>query len=122
MDKVVEIHIHMPQRVYDILDTAIGNNRATRVDPTNPKRQITEPIFPSVEAWIENVVDQNVAPVLRQHAPPADTTALEAQMRELQAQIDKASKAVLQVTRTEAPVEPPLVEPTPGVETGSVQS
>jgi molecular chaperone GrpE (heat shock protein) len=103
---IVEISVHIPKNVYDALDAALEANKTPHPDPANPKRTIYEPVFDSVEAWVEKVVDDNISPFMQQRRPSPEVAALEAQMRELQDQMKRAQKTVVGVKRVEpTPVE-----------------
>lgn len=97
--KDVEITITIPQSVHDALDALRKQNKVPKQDPNNPEATIFAPMFPSVEAWIEQVVDDNIAPILLQQAPSAAVQQLRDQMTVLETQIRTAAKPTKGVVR-----------------------
>lgn len=92
----VDIVITIPGSIYAALDEERKTKKVPRPDPSNPENTIFGPEFASVEAFVEAVVEENIAPVVRQR-PSAEVQAIQAQIAALQQQqagLMKATKGV----------------------------
>lgn len=96
---MVEITISIPKDVYDAVESVLDSNKVPKQDPTNPKRTIVEPEFATVEAWIEKVVEDNIAPITSRMPSPPDVAAIEAEIAARQQQIATMRKSVAQVRK-----------------------
>jgi hypothetical protein len=98
----IDITISIPEAVYQAVDAALKANKVQRPDPNNPDRLFLEPVQPSVEAFLEDIIEKNIAPVVRGAVVSADVVAIEAEIAAKQKELEGKRKAIQSVRRAPA--------------------
>ena len=102
--KTIDIVISIPEAVYKAVDAALKANKVQRPDPNNPDRFFLEPVQPSVEAFLEDIIENNIAPVVRGAVASPEIAAIEAEIAAKQKLLEQSRKAITGVKRVQAPV------------------
>jgi hypothetical protein len=90
---MADITVTIPKSVYDTLDAVRKQNTQPQPDPNNPEGWIVRPRFASVEDWLEQLIEESIAPIVQQ-VPSPEVAAIRAAIEAKQAELKAASKSV----------------------------
>ena len=96
------IEIELTDEVYAALNEWRRTSTQPRPNPANPEQIIVEPVFPSVEAYLHEVIQQNVSSVLTGRYELAPVRQIREQMQALENQLKEAQAKVVAVRSQQA--------------------
>jgi hypothetical protein len=102
----VRIIVTIPGDIYKLINKTLKDNKVPKPDPVNPDAVILAPQYASVEAWIDSVIENNIAPIVANQPKAPEVIAIETEILTRQEALRVLCKIVTNVVKEETTPTP----------------